>query len=131
MGWMLVEKETVACRGGLHAAFGGAPPPPPPPPPAHPISAPPVARRAIASAPGVRIVAPSWGSEPLAHDAGDGKQRAARDAKAQWPLSSVVLSDARCASSSERWRRLSRTRFTSPCAHSISCGGTLARALRS
>src|SRR5438445_7904602 len=73
MGWMSIEKETDGVAGGLHAGFGGAPPPPPPPLPAHPVSVPPIARTAIASAPGVRIVAPSWGPQPLAHGAGDGK----------------------------------------------------------
>src|SRR5213083_1893356 len=72
MGWISIEKETDGVAGGLHAGFGGAPPPPPPPP-AHPVSVPPIARTAIASAPGVRMVAPSWGPEPLAHGAGDGK----------------------------------------------------------
>src|SRR3989449_5760539 len=72
MGGMVIEKEPVGVAGGLHAGFGGAPPPPPPPP-AHPVSVPPIARTAIASAPGVRIVAPSWGPQPLAHGAGDGK----------------------------------------------------------
>src|SRR5438132_10641586 len=72
MGWMVIEKETDGVAGGLHAGFGGAPLPPPPPP-AHPVSVPPIARTAIASAPGVRIVAPSWGPQPLAHGAGDGK----------------------------------------------------------
>src|SRR2546429_1049526 len=73
MGWMPSEKEIVGGAGGLPAGFGGGPPPPPPPPPAHPVSVPPIARTAIASAPGVRIVAPSWRPQPLAHGAGDGK----------------------------------------------------------
>src|SRR2546428_1851971 len=64
MGWMSIEKETDGVAGGLHAGFGGAPPPPPPPP-AHPVSVPPIARTAIASAPGVRIVAPSLGPRAL------------------------------------------------------------------
>src|SRR5213593_2682825 len=190
MGWMSIEKEIVGVAGGLHAGFGGAPPPPPPPPPAHPVSVPPIARTAIASAPGVRIVAPSWGPQPLAHGAGDGKlggrpgnhggcgersggarrqprcQMAARSSllrriaalaalaprlvrlarhdypdgllgterrgeRAQCPLSSTAFRAARCASSSDRRRRLSRTRVTSPWAHSSSCGVTFASALRS
>src|SRR2546427_8019211 len=93
MGGMSIEKETDGVAGGLHAGFGGAPPPPPPPP-AHPISAPPIARTAIASAPGVRIVAPSWGPEPLAQSACDGKLGATR-VRAQCPLSSAALRAAR------------------------------------
>src|SRR5436309_2644887 len=73
MGWMSIEKETEGGVVVVHGRIGGAPPPPPPPLPAHPVSVPPIARTAIASAPGVRIVAPSWGAQPLAHGAGDGK----------------------------------------------------------
>src|SRR2546428_9841322 len=69
---MAVERDAEGMAGALPAGCGGAPPRPPPPP-AHPVSVPPIARTAIASAPGVRMVAPSWGPEPLAHGAGDGK----------------------------------------------------------
>src|SRR5438132_4058421 len=192
MGWMSIEKETDGVAGGLHAGFGGAPPPPPPPLPAHPVSVPPIARTAIASAPGVRIVAPSWGPQPLAHGAGDGKlggcpgnhgsygercggcERRARSSllrrafrhgssvvaalaalaprvvrpahhdypdrllgterrgeRAQCPLSRAAFRAARCASSSDSRRTASRTRVTSPWAHSSSCGVTFASALRS
>src|SRR5437899_9387204 len=58
MGWMSIEKETEGGVVVVHGRAGGVPPPPPPPPPAHPVSVLPIARTAIASAPGVRIVAP-------------------------------------------------------------------------
>src|SRR5206468_2778204 len=75
MGWMSIEKETEGGVVVVHARFGGAPPPPPPPLPAHPVSTPPIGRMAIVRGPGVRIVAPSWGPEPLAHGPPRGQAR--------------------------------------------------------
>src|SRR5437667_3362825 len=72
MGWMVIEKEIVGGIVVVLGRFGGAPPPPSPPLPAHPVSTPPIARTAIVRRSGVRIVAPSWGPEPLAHGPREG-----------------------------------------------------------